>query len=120
MRVADGRFHTGGAPGEATSEADAEAIAAEARGAEAAQTVVEIDERPLAARDEPGEDGTPRTQPEPEPAVAGKNRKNMRRRGERATDFFDPEETDFAAVVAQLDEVTRNGRPRRRSGRTVN
>jgi hypothetical protein len=36
-----------------------------------------------------------------------KNRKKIRRRGKRATDFFDPQETDFAAVVAQLDEITK-------------
>jgi hypothetical protein len=61
----------------------------------------------------------PRPEPEPEPPVGGKDRKKIRRREERSTDFFDPEDTDFAAVVAQLDEVT-TGRPKRRSGRTVN
>jgi hypothetical protein len=125
VRFADWRFQIGGAPGEATCEASAEpiSVAAEPRGATAAQTVVEtkgVDERPLAARKEPSEDGTPRTLPESEPAVAMKNRKKIRRRGKRATDFFDPRETDFAAVVAQLDEITKTGPPRRSGRRTVN
>ena len=58
--------------------------------------------------------------PEPEPAVDAKKVKTMRRREEPDTDFFDPQDTGFATVVAQLDEITSTGRPKRRSGRTVN
>ena len=105
LKVADRRFQGGDA---------SEAIRREP------PIVVEmepVEQRPPSVKIEAGDDQTPVAA---EAAGRGKNRKKGRRRGERTTDYFDPRDTGFAAVVAQLDEITRGARPKRKSGRAVN
>jgi hypothetical protein len=105
-------------------EAGGEAVSAAAgsRAGEETQTVAETHAADSAGRHQSVEDGAPQTLPESAPAVAGKNRKRARRGEPDADDasLFDPQEVGFATIVAQLDELTDPGLPRRRKGRVVN
>jgi hypothetical protein len=58
--------------------------------------------------------------PESQPGVTGKHKKKVHRPLEETSEwnFFDPQEVGFAAVIAQLDEVTESGGRRRKAQRT--
>jgi hypothetical protein len=103
-------------------EAGGEVVGAGSRARETAQTVAETHAADSAGRQQPVEDGTPQTLQESAPGLAGKNRKRSRRGEPDADDasLFDPQEVGFATIVAQLDELTDPGLPRRRKGRVVN